>query len=353
LLENFVFDVSYVGTKGTALTTFGPGNSSVVKPAPAVDLADERARLAEFQTSFARQNGPGNNRLDPRFNDVQLLRDNGSSIYHSLQVEVRKSFSRGLQFQFAYTWSKSIDNASDYSPGQAITDRSYAQDQFNYRAERAVSQFDIPHRAVLSHVWQLPFFKDQKGFAGHVLGGWTFASINQWQTGVPFTVVSGPRTVPPVSGTGAPITDPSLDGQTSGVETTRANCVAGGTPFQFGQAVPAPATRGVNGAPNSANFQYVQPLLGNFGTCGRNTERLNNLFNFDWTFSKMIRLFERGPLESGPGGVEFRADLFNVFNVPYLTAAGDDFRVLTSPNFGVANAAGATRRIQLALRFTW
>ncbi len=342
-----VADVSYVGTKGTALTTFGPGNSVVNKPAPAVSLEDERARIGEFQTSFQRQNGAGNARLDPRFNDVNLLRDNGFSTYHSMQMEVRKSLSWGLQMQAAYTWSKSIDNSSDYSPGQAFNDRSYAQDQFNYRAEKAVSQFDIPHRLMLSHVWMIPVYRDQRGAVGRVLGGWTFASINQWQTGVPFTVVSGPRTI-----AGVGITDVNLDGQGSGVEAgARANCVVGAVPFTFGANIPAADQRGVNGAPNSANFRYVQPLLGNDGTCGRNTERMNNLLNFDWTFSKNIRLGESGV--TGPVGLEFRADLFNVFNVPYLTAAGDDFRNLASPNFGLANAAGAARRVQMALRLTW
>jgi hypothetical protein len=338
-----------VGTKGTALATYGPGNSVIRKPAPAVSLEDERARIGEFQSAFANQNGAGNNRLDPRFNDVNLVRDNGFSTYHSLQMEVRKSLSWGLQMQASYTWSKSIDNSSDYTPGQAFNDRSYAQDQFNYRAEKAVSQFDIPHRFLLTHVWQIPAFRAQRGVAGRVLGGWTFASVNQWQTGVPFTVVSGPRTV-----AGVPITDVNLDGQGSGVEAgARASCVAGGAPFTFGSNIPPANQRGVNGAPNTANFRYVQPLLGNNGTCGRNTERMNNILNFDWTFRKSVLLLESGPLGMGPVGVEFRADLFNVFNVPFLTAAGDDFRNLASPNFGLANAAGATRRVQLALRLTW
>ena len=80
---------------------------------------------------------------------------------------------------------------------------------------------------------------------------------------------------------------------------------------------------------------------------------MNNFLNFDWTFSKNVLLRESGPLGSGPWRLEFRTDLFNIFNVPYLTAAGDDFRNLASPNFGLANGAGATRRIQMALRLAW
>ena len=100
-------------------------------------------------------------------------------------------------------------------------------------------------------------------------------------------------------------------------------------------------------------FGYAQPLLGNMGTCGRNTERIANLLNFDWTVSKSVLLAERGPLGSGPWKAEIRADLLNVFNVPYLFPSGDDYRNLASQGFGLANSAGATRRIQMALRVTW
>lgn len=345
--SSMVADLAYVGTKGTALTTLGPANSIAQRPAAAISLEDETARLAQFQATFAGANGAGNNRLDPRFNDVSLLRDNGSSIYHSLQLQVRQSLARGLQFTAGYTWSKSIDNASDYSPGQTTNDRSFAQDQFDFRNERAVSAYDIPHRFIFSHVWQLPFFPAQKGIAGKLLGGWTFSSINQWQQGIPYTVMSGPR---------RGISDVNLDGNGSGaLDNVRASCLADGTNFTFGVAstIPAPALRGVNATANTANFKYVQPLLGSNGTCGRNTGRLNRLLNLDWTLSKDFKLFEPRFMGSGPVRLEYRADFFNVFNTPYLTAAGDDYRNVSSPNFGLVNAAGATRRIQMALRLTW
>lgn len=350
LAQSLGLDMAYVGTKGTALTTLGPGNAVAfaLRPAPAQSLEDERARLTEFQQAAARANGNATTpspRIDPRFNTVNLIRDNGSSIYHSFQAELRKSPTRGLQIQASYTWSKSIDNGSDYSPGQATTDRSYAQDQFNYNAERGPSSYDIPHRFILSHVWQIPVYRQQKGVAGRVLGGWTFASINQWQTGIPFTVMSGAR---------QGIADVNMDGDISGAfDNARASCLVGGQGFKFGQPVPSPAARGVNGTANTSNFAYVQPLLGNNGTCGRNTARMNELPNFDWTFSKKVVFGTAGPRDSGPWAAEFRADLFNVFNVPFLTAAGDDFRNVSSPLFGQVNAAAPSRSIQLSLRLSW
>jgi len=73
---------------------------------------------------------------------------------------------------------------------------------------------------------------------------------------------------------------------------------------------------------------------------------MNQLINFDWTLSKNVRLYERV-------GLEFRSDFFNIFNVPFLTSAGDVFRNLSSPLFGQINAAAPSRRIQMSLRLTW
>jgi hypothetical protein len=342
--QGIVADVSYVGTKGTSLTVYGPANSVSARPAPAAGLADEQARLAEFTAAAGRQNGPGNTRLDPRFNDVDRIHSGGSSIYHSLQTELRKSFSRGLAVKASYTWSKSIDNSSDYSPGQQTIDANFAQSQFDLENERAVSSYDIPHRFVLTHVWQLPFFAGQRGIAGSILGGWSFSSINQFQSGIPATILAGPR---------RGITDVNMDGNfVQGGDNTRASCLADAPGFEFGNAstIPSAAAR-TSGLPGG--FRYYQPLLGNNGTCGRNTFRMNPLVNLDWSVAKSIRLFESGPAGSGPYNLEFRTDFFNALNIPFLTATGNEWRTLSSESFGLYNAAAASRRIQMSLRLSW
>ncbi len=337
LSSSLAADVSYVGTKGTALTTYEPENSvaPASRPAPAISTADEQARLAQFQAAVAAENGTAttrSDRLDPRFNDVSLIGDDGSSTYHSLQVMLTRALAHGLLVRAYYTWSKSIDNSSDYSPGQATNDHGFAQDQFNLANERAVSAYNIPRRFTLSHVWQVPFFRTQKGILGHALGGWTFSSIDQMQSGIPFTVLSGPR---------LGISDVNMDGNlVSSLDNARGNCAAGGV-FHLGLAG------------TQSNSEYTQPLLGNNGTCGRNTGRMNKPIDFDWTFAKRFTIFEHGPLGSGPWSLEYRADLFNIFNTVFLTAAGDNFRTVSDPSFGIFNAAGTTRRIQMSLRLTW
>lgn len=333
-VKNFVFRLGYVGSKGTRLTVFRPINPVVSGPAPATSEADEAARLATFQAAVASQNGVGNTRLDPRFDQVSVHDDNGNSIFHSMQAELHKSFSdEGLMFRFIYTWAKSIDTASDFTTEQQANDNNYAQDAFDQRNERAASNFDIRHRLTWTTVWQIPAFKNQVGWKGKLLGGWSFQTVNSWQTGVPGTLLAGSR---------LGIADVNLDGNAIprvGLDNTRANCGPGAENFKLGD--------------DPSNFPITQPLLGNHGTCGRNTARMKDLINFDWSVSKDTLIAEEGPLGSGPWKLHFRWEFFNIFNNPFFTASGNSWRTVSSPAFGQPNSAAASRRMQLALKLIW
>jgi Carboxypeptidase regulatory-like domain/TonB dependent receptor len=323
--------LAYVGTKGTRLTRLVAINPLVQRPVPATSPADELARLSQFQSAAGKENGPGNLRLDPRFDQVNLHEAGASSIYHSLQVEWKKGFSHGVQFQASYTWSKSIDDASDFSPTIQANDNSFAQDATAPGAERAVSNFDIAHRVLVTSMWRIPFFHNLRGVSQKLLDGWSFESVNVWQTGIPATVLSGTR---------LGIADVNLDGNLipTGADNTRANC--------------APDASLPLGAPGAIHG-FSQPLLGNNGSCGRNTVRMNHLPNFDWSLFKEMTLRESGLLGSAPLVLQLRAEAYNVFNVPFLTAQSDNWRTVSSSSFGSYNAAGATRRLQLAARLSW
>jgi hypothetical protein len=341
--RGYMFGVSYVGSKGTHLTWLIPINPVVGGPAPATSPADETtpARVSEFELAIQKENGPGNIRFDPRFNQVNRLDDGASSNYNSLQVTGNKTFSHGLQFQASYTWSKSIDNASDFFPAIQANDNSYAQDTSDLAAERAVSNFDIRHRIIVTGVWQVPFFRGRKGVSGKVLDGWSFESVNLWQSAVPATLAAGPRTVCcDLNGKSLTVADLNIDGNfiSPSLDNTRPNCDPGAH-FKLGD-------------PTSISG-FSQPLLGNDGTCGRNSVRMNSLPNFDWSFFKDTELSESGPWGSGPWKLQFRAEMYNIFNLPFRTAQGDAWRTITSSSFGAVNAAGNARKMQLALKLSW
>jgi hypothetical protein len=325
--------IGYVGTRGTHLTVFTPINPIANPPAPATSTADEAARLTQFQAAVNSSNGPGNNRLDPRFDNVSIHTDGAHSVFHSVQAEINTRIPReGLFIRFAYTWSRSMDNASDFTTEQQANDNNYAQKAYDLANEWGVSNYDIPQRVVLSGSWNIPAFKDQGGVVGHVLGGWSLNTVGTWQSGVPGTLLAGSR---------LGIADVNVDGvliPRVGLDNTRANCASD---FNFEFNNPA-ATRGIS-----------QPLLGNNGTCARNNVRLSALRNVDLSLFKDIRLAETGFWGSGPWAAQFRVEAYNVFNTPYLTASGNGWRTVSSAGFGRANAAGASRRVQLALKLTW
>jgi outer membrane receptor protein involved in Fe transport len=116
----------------------------------------------------------------PVFTGVFAQDTISSSSYNSLQVSLEKRFARGLQFTAAYTYSKSIDEASSFEgilnplPGAK-----------NY----GPSLFDARHRFVISYYWDVPVRK-YSGFAGKVLDGWALSGITTYQTGFPIRITS-------------------------------------------------------------------------------------------------------------------------------------------------------------------
>jgi hypothetical protein len=133
-----------------------------------------------------------------QFHSLYAWRSIGNSNYHAMQVNLRKGMSQGVQFDFNYTFSKSIDISSDaeridaYSGlgGQVIN-------SWDPNASRAVSDFDTKHQFNANWVVQLPFGKG-KAFAGGahgiaqaIVGGWQLSGLARWTSGFPVTVANG------------------------------------------------------------------------------------------------------------------------------------------------------------------
>jgi hypothetical protein len=117
-------------------------------------------------------------RLNPNFNAVQEVSAAGGSTYHGLDITLQKRFSHGLQFRANYTFSKAIDNASDFVQAQQ------PNDPYSPAAERSLSYEDQRHRFTFTGVWQLPF----RGALG---GGWTLSGLATVRSGIPYNVVVG------------------------------------------------------------------------------------------------------------------------------------------------------------------
>jgi hypothetical protein len=133
-------------------------------------------------------------RPNPLYTGFNYRSNSVSSNYNSLYVEVQKRYSNGLQFQTSYTYSKLLDVNSELFAGcSAVSLTSgtypyYYTTNTNQRLQYGRAGFDHRHAYKFSVTYDLPFYKDQKGFVGHALGGWQIGSLFQLYSGHPFDV---------------------------------------------------------------------------------------------------------------------------------------------------------------------
>ena len=97
-------------------------------------------------------------RPDPRFDDIDLLESRANSNYNALQARFQQRLTRGFSALASYTWSKSIDDASNFF--SSAGDPNFPQNSFNVAAERGRSNFDVRHRLSVSYSYAFPFGKD-------------------------------------------------------------------------------------------------------------------------------------------------------------------------------------------------
>jgi hypothetical protein len=128
-------------------------------------------------------------RLDPNFGPIRLRTNGATSTYNGMQVRFDTRFSNDLVLNANYTWSKTIDNASEIfstlGGGQTV---AHAQNPFDAnRGERGLSAFHQKHNFTTNFLYELPFMKDQRGFLGKALGGFQFGGLIRVGSGRPYT----------------------------------------------------------------------------------------------------------------------------------------------------------------------
>ncbi len=263
----------------------------------------------------------------PVFTDIFAEDTIANSNYNALEMMLQKRFSHGLQFQAAYTYSKSIDDGSTFEE---------TLDPFNYRASRGLSLFNSKQRFVVSYDWELPVRK-YSGFAGRVLDDWEVSGITQFQSGFPirlnteddtelinslfFLGTEAPSLVAPFQKLDPRKTYTNLGLTTPGYWFNPNDFATAATP---------------NGAP--------VPPLGSFNNGTQRTICCGpGLIDFDFSVHKKIVLSETRYLQ-------FRAEIFNVFN--HTNYSNPDGGFSDGPtSFGKITSAGDPRLLQFALKF--
>lgn len=322
---DWLFEVGYIGTKGTRLPRFIEGNPTVydpsLTPVENSNLSDQR-RL--YSGCTVAQPSPCT------YSSVGLISGIANSTYNALQTSLRKRFSHGLSMLASYTFSKTLDDASTFnitgSASQSVAgENDLAQNPLDVKSEYGRSMFDARHRFVVSYQWNLPWFSQPQNWYGHILGNWQVNGITTFMSNTPFTIYDSSN--PSVQGSA-----PEISGFFSSRPNIVGNPDAGICP-QNGAAV-----RTAECWFNTGAFQQAQ--AGQFGNVGRNT--LNGPAYQQWDFSALKTI----PIHESLN-LQFRAELFNIFNNVNFRLPNND---ISSPNFGQIEAAQPGRVVQLALK---
>lgn len=243
----------------------------------------------------------------------------GSSIYNSIQLELRRRYVDRFQLGSALTYSHSLDNASDFFDNAG----AFALPQNSLRnSEKAPSNFDVRWRWVTHFLydapWDIPFVRRTSGKG---LGGWQIAGILTAQTGQPFTVNS------------------AFDINRDGNLTDRLDNTGGlvTEPAEGDASIRLRLAPGVNP-------QSLLAADGKDGSVGRNTFRAPGIFTFDLSVVKNFNFNERHKFHFG-------AEFLNLFNRTHFAIPE---RILESPAFGKSvRTIIPARRIQLKFKYSF
>jgi hypothetical protein len=299
LTPRTVFSASYAGSAARKLPRRALQNQGV-------------PNLSGIRRGYHPQ--PGSNQF-VRATDV-------NSSYDALILRLERRFAHGLSFVAGYTFGKSIDTAS------GLNGTNQPQDNYNLKAERGLSDFDLRQRFVFSSTWELPFGAERRwmkeGWKARLFGQWQLANILTLQTGQPLTAVLPTA----LSGT-----------QSNG--TDRPDLIANPN---------WPVNRRDPSRWFSTEAFRTPPIffdaLGAFsipGNEGRNVITGPDVKDWDASLERHARLNERTSLV-------LRADFFNLTNHPNFDRPG---LIVGTSNFGRISSAQNSRQIQFSLRLNW
>ncbi len=299
LARTTVLQVGYVGALGRKLALTRSINAAI----PGSGTVQSRR---PFNARF------------PEIGAISLLESAATSNYNSLQVSLNQGLWKGLSSQVAYTWAKSIDNASEARS-------TIAANAYNIGNERGPSAFDVRHNFRANMAWDIPL--PFKSLPTRLTRGWQLNALFAFNTGSPLNITAGRD----VSG--------------SGDNNDRVNLV--GDPFAG--VVQEAGLRGYRFLHREA-FAF-QPA-GQFGTLGRNVFYGPGFRSVDFSLFKTTQLTEKVSMQ-------FRAEMFNAFN--FVNWANPNTNLNSGAAFGVSTntrngsnapgiGQGEPRNMQLALK---
>lgn len=302
LARSFLIKAAYFGTKGTHL--YGTSDQE--------PMADINAGV--YVPGNSNENNLQQRRTYPNFGPMGMIDSGYNSNYNALQLSLEKRLAHGLSFLADYTWSK---NMNDFS--QSLNSSYYQTNPFDRNFNYGPASSDLTNVIKFSGTWEIPHF-GLSGFANKLLNGWQIAPIATWQSGFPYSIMSGD------------------DNSFSGDYVDRADFIGS----NLSQAKLDP-----NRSHNALTQEYFNTsvfgpnALGTFGSSGKNNLRGPGLFDTDLAIEKDTKISERY-------SVQFRAELYNAFN---NVNWGQPDAILADPSFGqILYTSTGPRIMQFALK---
>ncbi len=334
-----VLSVGYVGNKGTHI------DQTVELNAPTPSILPNPGGRRPIPSFVDGPGGP----VRP-LNRLRWLSSDGNSWYHAMQVNAQKRFSKGLQLNIAYTYSKAEGEGYGRNEGGGAIPNSY-QNPRNRAAEKTRYGFDFRHSAVISFLYELPTipaFKDNIG--KHFFGGWQMNSITVLRSGLPFSVTQT-NTINTIEGHVRPdrlangkLSNPTIDKWFDPDAFRVVTCQQPGANTDAGRAL------------NTYLAQFCH-----YGSAGQGILEGPGFKNVDFSLLKNTQLTEKVRLQ-------FRAEIFNIFNTPQFavpasglnaataflpTTAGGAFPTQVTPSRGpgsISSLVAPMRQMQFGLK---
>jgi len=341
-------ELGYVGTKGSRLrSTYDPDQATLATPqtpvtVPGAGCANLQAQglsctIVDTTVENASSRAPY---IGIAPGDFEDFAPNSDSHYSALQATLAHHFGKGLYFQSAYTYSKSIDDVSTAS----VAFLTRVNNQTDASASRGLSDFDRRQRFVTSAVYQLPFFGSASGVTKTALGGWEASGVMILQSGAPITIYD------PAGGTAYALASTPSSTATFNSGFSCANAPSSGSiqsrlanwvnPLAYQPDPLAPTL--ANGSPSDATV---------YGDTPRNCIIGPPQKNVDFTLGKTFKLGERQD-------VRFRTDFFNLFNhpsfaIPASTSVSPIVNGVGGGSAPITSTIGTPRLIQFSLKYSF
>jgi hypothetical protein len=246
----------------------------------------------------------------PVFSSLFAMSPVANSAYNSLQTQLNRRFSHGLQLLASYTWSKAMDNASSFENSVNPLDP---------RMSRSLSLYDARHRFTLSEYWLVPDWK-VTSWTRYLVNDWAISGIASFQSGFPIRITSSSDRE--LMG--------SLDFETPG-EPNQIAPVHRLDPRTSGGYYFAPAS-------------FAEAPLGQIGNAPRAICCGPGIANIDIGVHKIVHRTEAMTWE-------FRTEFFNIFNHTQFLNPNGNFTA--GSTFGQVQRVRDPRVIQVALRLTF